>query len=137
MFQKFVLLSFFPTNFLENWSSSIWYMMACFIYQEREERRRRLKRERSDDRPMHASQPHGYDYQSYQTKTLKSYDKSRLPPGKSICLFWHLDLVVKSINILILLDAKLYNYRILLFLCRLEICDIFRFYSFFFFPCPS
>nr|XP_048319857.1 mRNA-capping enzyme isoform X2 [Ziziphus jujuba var. spinosa] len=52
---------------------------------EREERRRRLKRDRSDDRPMHASQPHVYDYQSYQTKTLKSYDKSRLPPGWLDC----------------------------------------------------
>ena len=47
---------------------------------EREERKQRLKRERSDDRPGHLSQSRGYD-QLFQTKALKSYDKSRLPPA--------------------------------------------------------
>ncbi|KAL1330927.1 hypothetical protein HN51_048165 [Arachis hypogaea] len=51
---------------------------------EREERKQRLKRERSDDRPGHLSQSRGYD-QLFQTKALKSYDKSRLPPGWLDC----------------------------------------------------
>lgn len=41
----------------------------------------RLKRDRIDDRPMQTSHPSYYD-QSFQTKSLKAYDKSRLPPGK-------------------------------------------------------
>ncbi|KAE9455555.1 hypothetical protein C3L33_12534, partial [Rhododendron williamsianum] len=49
---------------------------------EREERRQRLKRERPDDRPTHASQPPIHD-QLYQ-KNHRTYDKSKLPPGK----FW-------------------------------------------------
>ncbi|KAF7845405.1 mRNA-capping enzyme-like [Senna tora] len=51
---------------------------------EREERKRRLKRERGDDRPVHVSQSTGYD-QTFHAKTLKSYDKSRLPPGWLDC----------------------------------------------------
>ncbi|CAL0324742.1 unnamed protein product [Lupinus luteus] len=51
---------------------------------EREERKRRLKRERPDDRPVHVSQSPGYD-QLFHTKTLKSHDKSRLPPGWLDC----------------------------------------------------
>ncbi|KAF5476217.1 hypothetical protein F2P56_007950 [Juglans regia] len=51
---------------------------------ERDERRKRLKRERPDDRPMHVSQPPADD-QLFQTKNLKSYEKSRLPPGWLDC----------------------------------------------------
>ncbi|KAF3448984.1 hypothetical protein FNV43_RR09708 [Rhamnella rubrinervis] len=51
---------------------------ADIARREREERRMRLKRDRSDEKPIYASQPHVYD-QSFQTKTLKTYDKSRLP----------------------------------------------------------
>ncbi|KAJ7950192.1 mRNA-capping enzyme [Quillaja saponaria] len=51
---------------------------------EREERKRRLKRERSDERPVYMSQAPTYDHM-FQTKTLKSYDKSRLPPGWLDC----------------------------------------------------
>ncbi|XP_020202950.1 mRNA-capping enzyme isoform X1 [Cajanus cajan] len=51
---------------------------------EREERKRRLKRERPDDRPVHASQSPGYD-QLFHNKNPKSYDKSRLPPGWLDC----------------------------------------------------
>ncbi|XP_035544420.1 mRNA-capping enzyme-like isoform X1 [Juglans regia] len=51
---------------------------------ERDERRKRLKRERPDDRPMHVSQPPADD-QLFQTKNLKSYEKSRLPPGTRLC----------------------------------------------------
>ncbi|XP_054780528.1 uncharacterized protein LOC129288148 isoform X2 [Prosopis cineraria] len=52
---------------------------------EREERKRRLKRERTDDRPAHVSQSTtGYD-QTFHAKFLKSYDKSRLPPGWLDC----------------------------------------------------
>ncbi|KAG2690772.1 hypothetical protein I3760_09G205100 [Carya illinoinensis] len=51
---------------------------------ERDERRKRLKRERPDDRPMHVSQPPAHD-QLFQTKNLKSYEKSRLPPGWLDC----------------------------------------------------
>ncbi|BBH06237.1 mRNA capping enzyme family protein [Prunus dulcis] len=53
------------------------------IHMEREERRKRLKRDRPDDRPMHVSQPPVYD--SYQTKNPKVYDKSRLPSGWLDC----------------------------------------------------
>lgn len=59
----------------------------------------RLKRDRSDEKPIYAPQPHVYD-QSFHTKILKTYDKSRLPPGKY--LFWHLDLVIISTSILAL-----------------------------------
>ncbi|KAH1162614.1 hypothetical protein GLYMA_01G111200v4 [Glycine max] len=51
---------------------------------EREERKRRLKRERPDDRPVHVSQSPGYD-QLFHTKNQRSYDKSRLPPGWLDC----------------------------------------------------
>ncbi|KAJ7961298.1 mRNA-capping enzyme [Quillaja saponaria] len=51
---------------------------------EREERKRRLKRERSDERPVYMSQTPTYDH-LFQTKTLKTYDKSRLPPGWLDC----------------------------------------------------
>ncbi|KAM0991414.1 hypothetical protein ACFX13_009968 [Malus domestica] len=50
---------------------------------EREERRKRLKRERPDEKPVHVSQPPAYD--SYQTKNPKVYDKSRLPNGWLDC----------------------------------------------------
>lgn len=40
----------------------------------------RLKRDRIDDRPMQMSQPPYYD--QFQAKTQKTYDKSRLPPGR-------------------------------------------------------
>ncbi|KAE9611024.1 hypothetical protein Lal_00015809 [Lupinus albus] len=51
---------------------------------EREERKRRLKRERPDDRSVHVSQSPGYD-QLVHTKTLKSHERSRLPPGWLEC----------------------------------------------------
>ncbi|CAL0329569.1 unnamed protein product [Lupinus luteus] len=51
---------------------------------EREERKRRLKRERPDDRPVHVSQSPGYD-QLFHTKSLKSNERSRLPPGWLDC----------------------------------------------------
>ncbi|XP_061344419.1 uncharacterized protein LOC133290366 [Gastrolobium bilobum] len=57
---------------------------ADIARREREERKRRLKRERSDDRPLHVSQSPGYD-QLFHAKNLKSYDKSRLPPGWLDC----------------------------------------------------
>ncbi|XP_027334116.1 mRNA-capping enzyme-like isoform X2 [Abrus precatorius] len=57
---------------------------ADIARREREERKRRLKRERSDDRPVHVSQSPGYD-NLFNTKNLKSYDKSRLPPGWLDC----------------------------------------------------
>ncbi|KAH1265811.1 mRNA-capping enzyme [Glycine max] len=53
---------------------------ADIARREREERKRRLKRERPDDRPVHVSQSPGYD-QLFHTKNQRSYDKSRLPPG--------------------------------------------------------
>ncbi|KAL5180321.1 mRNA-capping enzyme [Glycine soja] len=52
---------------------------ADIARREREERKRRLKRERPDDRPVHVSQSPGYD-QLFHTKNQRSYDKSRLPP---------------------------------------------------------
>ncbi|XP_039044167.1 mRNA-capping enzyme-like isoform X2 [Hibiscus syriacus] len=51
---------------------------------EREERRKRLKRDRSDDRPVHVSQPPVHD-EFYQNRNSRSYDKSRLPPGWLDC----------------------------------------------------
>ncbi|XP_057983711.1 uncharacterized protein LOC131168363 [Malania oleifera] len=51
---------------------------------EREERRRRLKRERSDDRPMHGAQPHAHD-QMYLNRNPKYFDRNRLPPGWLDC----------------------------------------------------
>ncbi|KAK7287468.1 hypothetical protein RIF29_00748 [Crotalaria pallida] len=57
---------------------------ADIARREREERKRRLKRERPDDRPVHVSRSPGYD-QLFHTKTLKSYDRSRLPPGWLDC----------------------------------------------------
>ncbi|KAI8560649.1 hypothetical protein RHMOL_Rhmol04G0274100 [Rhododendron molle] len=53
------------------------------LRREREERRQRLKRERPDDRPTHASQPPIHD-QLYQ-KNHRTYDKSKLPPGWLDC----------------------------------------------------
>ncbi|WVZ16817.1 hypothetical protein V8G54_009799 [Vigna mungo] len=53
---------------------------ADIARREREERKRRLKRERPDDRPVQVSQSPGYD-QLFPSKNLKSYDKSKLPPG--------------------------------------------------------
>ncbi|KAH1199243.1 mRNA-capping enzyme [Glycine max] len=51
---------------------------------EREERKRKLKRERSDDKPVQVSQSPGHD-QLFHTKILKSYDRSKLPPGWLDC----------------------------------------------------
>lgn len=59
-----------------------------FLNQEREERRQRLKRERPDDRPTHVSQP-PIQEQLYQ-KNHRTYDKSKLPPGK----FWLLSVAL-------------------------------------------
>ncbi|KAF9680005.1 hypothetical protein SADUNF_Sadunf06G0075200 [Salix dunnii] len=47
---------------------------------EREERRKRLRNERSDDRPEHKSRQPVHD-QFFPSKHYKSYDKSKLPPG--------------------------------------------------------
>lgn len=73
----------FPDLFLVHFSCKHICVHAvdfvCSIYQEREERRKRLKRERSDDRPVHVSQPLAYD--SFQAKFAK-VDTSRLPSGK-------------------------------------------------------
>jgi hypothetical protein len=50
-----------------------------------------LKRERPDDRPLHVSQPPVYD-QLYHTRNVKTYDKSRLPPGKFfLCIISFID----------------------------------------------
>lgn len=51
---------------------------------EREERRQRLKRERPDDGPTHVSQP-AVRNSSQPTKFLRTYDKTRLPPGWLDC----------------------------------------------------
>ncbi|XWS67192.1 hypothetical protein CRYUN_Cryun05aG0266600 [Craigia yunnanensis] len=51
---------------------------------EREERRKRLKKDRPDDRPVHVSQPPVYDH-FYQNRNPKFYDKSRIPPGWLDC----------------------------------------------------
>jgi hypothetical protein len=40
-----------------------------------------LKRERSDDRPVQVPPAPGYD-NFFHNKILKSYDRSKLPPGK-------------------------------------------------------
>ncbi|RDY14204.1 mRNA-capping enzyme, partial [Mucuna pruriens] len=52
--------------------------------QEQEERKRRLKRERSDDIPVQVSQSPGHD-KLFHTKIPKSYDTSKLPPGWLDC----------------------------------------------------
>ncbi|KAL5555204.1 hypothetical protein UlMin_037440 [Ulmus minor] len=57
---------------------------ADIARREREERRNKLKRARPDDWSTQASQQRYYD-QSFQTKTLKSYDKSKLPSGWLEC----------------------------------------------------
>ncbi|CAL5210801.1 unnamed protein product [Lathyrus oleraceus] len=57
---------------------------AAIARREREERKRRLKRERPDDRPVNRSQSPRYD-QQFHTKNPKSYDTSRLPPGWLDC----------------------------------------------------
>ncbi|CAL5192252.1 unnamed protein product [Lathyrus oleraceus] len=57
---------------------------ADLARREREERKKRLKRERSDDRPVQVSQPPGYD-NFFHNKILKSYDRSKLPPGWLDC----------------------------------------------------
>ncbi|CAJ1949202.1 unnamed protein product [Sphenostylis stenocarpa] len=59
---------------------------ADIARREREERKRRLKRERPDDRPVHVSQSPGYD-KLFPAKNHKSYDKSRLPP-EAMTLLW-------------------------------------------------
>ncbi|KAJ6992975.1 mRNA-capping enzyme [Populus alba x Populus x berolinensis] len=51
---------------------------------EREERRKRLRNECSDDRPVHVSQQPVHD-QFFPSKHHKSYDKSKLPPGWLDC----------------------------------------------------
>ncbi|KEH23126.1 putative mRNA (guanine-N(7)-)-methyltransferase [Medicago truncatula] len=57
---------------------------ADIARREREERKKRLKRERPDDRPVQVSQPPGYD-NFFHNKILKSYDRSKLPPGWLDC----------------------------------------------------
>ncbi|KAJ4704509.1 mRNA-capping enzyme-like [Melia azedarach] len=57
---------------------------AEILRREREERRRRLKRDRPDDRPLHASQPPVHD-QFFQNKSYKFYDKNKLPAGWLDC----------------------------------------------------
>lgn len=59
--------------------NSFLYLFVLF-YQEREERRQRLKRERPDERPMNASQPARND-QMYQAKHHKPSERNKLPPG--------------------------------------------------------
>lgn len=51
-----------------------------YLCQERDERRKRLKKERAEERAINMSQQ---AEQFYQTKHFKSYDKSRLPSGIS------------------------------------------------------
>ncbi|XVF78903.1 hypothetical protein PTKIN_Ptkin14bG0175200 [Pterospermum kingtungense] len=51
---------------------------------EREERRKRLKKDGPNDRPVHISQPPVYDH-FYQNRNSKFYDKSRIPPGWLDC----------------------------------------------------
>ncbi|KAA3464851.1 mRNA-capping enzyme [Gossypium australe] len=51
---------------------------------EREERRKRLRSDRLDDRPVHISQPVVYDH-FYQNRHSTFYDKSRIPPGWLDC----------------------------------------------------
>ncbi|MBA0848723.1 hypothetical protein Goshw_006212 [Gossypium schwendimanii] len=51
---------------------------------EREERRKRLRSDRPDDRPVHISQPVIYDH-VYQNRNSTFYDKSRIPPGWLDC----------------------------------------------------
>ncbi|KAG8504221.1 hypothetical protein CXB51_002535 [Gossypium anomalum] len=51
---------------------------------EREERRKRLRSDRPDDRPVHISQPVVYDH-FYQNRNSTFYDKSRIPPGWLDC----------------------------------------------------
>ncbi|PNY01093.1 mRNA-capping enzyme [Trifolium pratense] len=61
---------------------------------EREERKRRLKRERPDDsRPVNPSQSPRYD-QQFHTKNPKSYDTSRLPPAED----WLADSMIKALS---------------------------------------
>ncbi|KAL5743644.1 hypothetical protein ACOSQ2_026760 [Xanthoceras sorbifolium] len=57
---------------------------AEILRREREERKKRLKRDRLDDRQVHASQPHVHD-QYIETKKFKFYDKNKLPPGWLDC----------------------------------------------------
>ncbi|KAI9196769.1 hypothetical protein LWI28_026842 [Acer negundo] len=56
---------------------------AEILRREREERRRRLKRDRPDDRPVRAAQPHVHD--QYPNKNFRVYDKNKLPPGWLEC----------------------------------------------------
>ncbi|KAJ4834759.1 hypothetical protein Tsubulata_012596 [Turnera subulata] len=51
---------------------------------EREERRKRLRNERSEDRPAHASRQSGNDH-FFPSKQFRTYDKSKLPPGWLDC----------------------------------------------------
>ncbi|XVF78902.1 hypothetical protein PTKIN_Ptkin14bG0175100 [Pterospermum kingtungense] len=51
---------------------------------EREERRKRLKKDRPDDQLVHNSQPPVFD-NFYQNWNTKFYDKSRIPPGWLDC----------------------------------------------------
>lgn len=52
-----------------------------FFDQEREERKQKLKRERPDDRPTNPPYASVNDH-LFHTKNQRTYDKSRLPPGK-------------------------------------------------------
>ncbi|CAN0879813.1 mRNA-capping enzyme [Linum grandiflorum] len=51
---------------------------------ERDERRKRLRTDHSDDRPSSVPRQAVHD-QNYQSKYQKTYDKSRLPPGWLDC----------------------------------------------------
>ncbi|KAE8692424.1 MRNA capping enzyme family protein isoform 3 [Hibiscus syriacus] len=50
------------------------------LRREREERRKKLKKDKPDDQPVHVSQPQILDH-FYQNRNPKFYDKSRIPPG--------------------------------------------------------
>lgn len=50
--------------------------------QEREERKQRLKRERPDDRPTQQRAYPSMNDNPFHVKNQRTYDKSRLPPGK-------------------------------------------------------
>uniref|UniRef100_A0A2C9VGJ7 Tyrosine specific protein phosphatases domain-containing protein n=1 Tax=Manihot esculenta TaxID=3983 RepID=A0A2C9VGJ7_MANES len=59
-------------------------MYVVVMDNEREERRKRLRTERSDDRPVPVSRQPVHE-QCYPAKHYKTYDKSKLPPGWLDC----------------------------------------------------
>lgn len=79
------------------------------LHQEREERRKRLKRERPDDGPMHMSQTHMND-QLFQTKNHRPYDRNKLPPGtlwNIFDMFWGWNIFFKMEGV------KVQNFKLL------------------------